>query len=236
MTVRLIAITKPVVNDLTTCGQLLAYCARVSNPNNQLNHGTAGKLLKYMTDHQHWSPFEMASATIEVVTTRDIGRQLLRHWSFKFADEDSDEPFRFQEFSQRYAEVAAPLVIREARLQDTNNRQNSIELDGEVDLKNDWLRIQKSVAETCNNAYQWALDSGIAKECARVVLPEGMTPSTMYVTGNLRSWIHYVLLRSGNGTQKEHREIAMQCGLILAKEIPELGEILCEQKVPQPQN
>lgn len=227
MTVRLIAISKPVVEGLDTCGQLLAYCARVSNPSNQLNHGTSEKLLKYMTEHQHWSPFEMASATIEVITTRDIGRQLLRHWSFKFDENDSDEPFRFQEFSQRYAKVDS-LVIREARLQDERNRQNSIELDS-VDLKIDWLRIQESVSKITLEAYQWALDNGIAKECARVVLPEGMTPSRMYVTGNLRSWIHYVLLRSGNGTQKEHREIAMKCGLILANEIPELGEILCHQ-------
>ena len=214
--VRLIAITKPVVDELNSCGELLAYCARVSNPSNQLNHDTAEKLLKYMTDHQHWSPFEMVSATIEVITTRDIGRQLLRHWSFKF-----------QEFSQRYAEVTQPLIIREARLQDTKNRQNSIELyDDEVDLKQGWQIVQESVANTALTAYNWAIEHGIAKECARVVLPEGMTESRMYVAGNLRSWIHYVLLRSGNGTQKEHREIAEACREILINEVPELKGVL----------
>lgn len=217
--VKLVAITKPVIDELETCGQLLAYCARVSNPSNQLNHGTAEKLLKYMIDNEHWSPFEMASATIEVITTRDIGRQLLRHWSF-----------RFQEFSQRYAEVTAPLVIREARLQDTTNRQNSIYIDDSITLQRDWINIQQLLVDYANSSYKWAIDSGIAKECARAVLPEGMTESRMYVAGNLRSWIHYIQLRSGNGTQKEHREIAEKCRLILTNEIPELEEILWHKK------
>lgn len=217
--VKLVAITKPVIDELETCGQLLAYCARVSNPSNQLNHGTAEKLLKYMIDNEHWSPFEMASATIEVITTRDIGRQLLRHWSF-----------RFQEFSQRYAEVTAPLVVREARLQDTTNRQNSIYIDDSITLQRDWINIQQLLVDYANSSYKWAIDSGIAKECARAVLPEGMTESRMYVAGNLRSWIHYIQLRSGNGTQKEHREIAEKCRLILTNEIPELEEILWHKK------
>lgn len=217
--VKLVAITKPAIDELESCGQLLAYCARVSNPSNQLNHGTAEKLLKYMVDNDHWSPFEMVSATIEVITTRDIGRQLLRHWSF-----------RFQEFSQRYAEVTAPLVVREARLQDITNRQNSIDIDDSITLQRDWINIQQLLIDYANSSYKWAIDSGIAKECARVVLPEGMTESRMYIAGNLRSWIHYIRLRSGNGTQKEHREIAEKCRLILTNEIPELEEILWHKK------
>ena len=221
MQARLIALTQPVVPELQTCGQMLAYIARVSNPSNQLNHLTGPALLRYMTEHKHWSPFEMANAVIEITTTRDIGRQVLRHWSI-----------RFQEFSQRYAEVIEPLVIREARLQDTKNRQKSIELDESTAwLQDAWARRQQYVADVANEEYAWALSQGIAKECARVVLPEGMTPSTMYANGNMRSWLHYILLRGDEkeGTQKEHREIALACGNILARAIPELKEFLCEK-------
>mgnify|MGYP003625968736 FL=1 len=186
-------------NGLDNIQDLIAYCARVSNPANQANTKTTPKLLDYLIKHKHWSPFEMASATIEVHTTRDIGRQLLRHRSFSF-----------QEFSQRYADVNSlgdVFTIRDARLQDTKNRQNSID-NVDAALDDEWANKQMAVIETAKMAYNWAIDNGIAKEQARVVLPEGNTKSVLYVNGTIRSWIHYCELRSANGTQKEHMELA----------------------------
>jgi thymidylate synthase (FAD) len=178
---------------------LVAYCARVSNPSNQANTKTTTKLLGYLIKHKHWSPFEMASACIEIETTRDIARQFLRHRSFSF-----------QEFSQRYADIRDlddNFVVREARLQDTKNRQNSID-NNDMQLEDEWANKQQAVIETAKMAYEWAIDNGIAKEQARAVLPEGNTVSKLYVNGTIRSWIHYVELRSDNGTQKEHMELA----------------------------
>lgn len=180
--------------------QEIAYAARVSNPANQNNHETDERLIRYLMRNQHWSPFEMVSVCLEIRTTRDIARQILRHRSFSF-----------QEFSQRYAEVDINQFInRAARLQDTKNRQNSIETDNNT-LASEWDQLQEAVSIVVADAYSWAIDNGIAKEQARCVLPEGMTPSTMYMNGTLRSWIHYIQLRSGNGTQKEHKEIAVLC-------------------------
>ena len=182
--------------------ELIAYCARVSNPSNQLNTETSEKLINYLVKHAHWSPLEMVSACIEIETTRDIARQILRHRSFSF-----------QEFSQRYADPTKDLAInnfKEARLQDTKNRQNSIETD-DVDLKLEWLKKQSEVSLAAKESYLWAIENGIAKEQARAVLPEGTTESRMYMNGTLRSWMHYIELRSSNGTQKEHREVAVAC-------------------------
>lgn len=186
---------------------LIAFCARVSNPSNQYNTDTSKKLLKYLAKHAHWSPFEMASACIEIETTRDIARQILRHRSFSF-----------QEFSQRYADPTQDLdfVVREARLQDQKNRQNSIETD-DVRLAEEWRMLQKDIINRAKNAYQWALMKGIAKEQARVVLPEGNTVSRMHMNGTIRSWIHYVALRSGNGTQLEHMQVAREVAKAISK-------------------
>lgn len=213
--VRLIAFTQPIELDGVQTGEeLVAYCARVSNPGNQANHETAPRLLNYLTRNHHWSPFEMAHAVIEITTTRDIARQILRHRSFSF-----------QEFSQRYAEVDAEPIMRETRLQDTKNRQNSIETY-DIELNAKWQQLQANVAKLTQQSYQWAIDAGIAKEVARSVLPEGMTPSRLYMAGSVRSWIHYIQLRAGNGTQKEHREIAVMCRLALLHVMPSLEEIL----------
>jgi thymidylate synthase (FAD) len=182
---------------------LVAYAARVSNPSNQINTETSQRLLNYLIKHAHWSPFEMASATIEVETTRDIARQLLRHRSFSF-----------QEFSQRYADpndLDETFEVREARLQDQKNRQNSIECENDY-IKERWEEEQLKVIQQAKTAYNWAIDNGIAKEQARAVLPEGNTKSRLYVNGTIRSWIHYVELRSGHGTQKEHIELAREIG------------------------
>ena len=189
----------------------VAYCARVSNPTNQMNSNTAEKLIKYLIKHKHWSPLEMVSATMEIETTRDIARQLLRHRSFSF-----------QEFSQRYADPAdmdETFVLSEARLQDTKNRQNSIETDNE-ELQKEWTRAQKHVIDAAESAYEWAIRHDIAKEQARKVLPEGLTLSRLYVNGTLRSWVHYIELRSANGTQKEHMELAKACGQAIAEVFP----------------
>lgn len=217
--VRLIAFTQPIeVEGVQTGEELVAYCARVSNPANQANHETAPRLLSYLVRNQHWSPFEMAHAVIEIKTTRDIARQILRHRSFSF-----------QEFSQRYAEVVADPVLREARLQDTTNRQNSIDFGEEnFALVDWWERQQAAVATAALNVYNEALLQGIAKEVARAVLPEGLTPSHLYMSGSVRSWIHYIQLRTGNGTQKEHREIAAMCKLALLHVMPSLSEMLNE--------
>lgn len=184
---------------------VIAFAARVSNPSNQNNTKTAPKLLKYLKKEGHFSPFEMASACIEINTTRDIARQILRHRSFSF-----------QEFSQRYADPTKDLsfVSREARLQDTKNRQNSIETEDGI-LQAKWALEQKKVIKASQEAYNWAIENGIAKEQARAVLPEGLIESRLYMTGTLRSWMHFVELRGGNGTQKEHTEIALQCKALL---------------------
>jgi thymidylate synthase (FAD) len=190
--------------------ELVAYCARVSNPANQSNSETSERLIRYLIKHQHWSPLEMVSACLEIETTRDIARQILRHRSFSF-----------QEFSQRYADPTQDLsfVLREARLQDTVNRQNSIEVNDE-DLQRRWDLAQQRVIAECKAAYEWAVKHGMAKEQARAVLPEGLTVSRMYMNGTLRSWIHYIQLRSANGTQKEHMEIAKACAEVIAKVFP----------------
>lgn len=189
---------------------LVAYCARVSNPSNQLNNATSEKLIKYLIDNKHWSPLEMVSACLEIETTRDIARQILRHRSFSF-----------QEFSQRYADptVSLQFARREARLQDLKNRQNSIETD-DKQLKEHWLIEQDKVILASMNAYRWALENGIAKEQARAVLPEGLTMSRMYVNGTLRSWVHFIELRSGNGTQLEHIEVAKACAEVITRIFP----------------
>jgi thymidylate synthase (FAD) len=194
---------------------LIAYCARVSNPSNQMNSETSEKLIRYLIKHQHWSPLEMVSACLEIETTRDIAHQIVRHRSFSF-----------QEFSQRYANPVEDLAfsIREARLQDTKNRQNSIELDPEDEIDNkleqDWRIQQDKVVLAASKAYQWAIENGIAKEQARVVLPEGLTKTRLYMNGTLRSWVHYIELRSANGTQKEHMEIAKECAKVIAEIFP----------------
>jgi len=198
--------------------ELIAYCARVSNPSNQLNTETSEKLINYLVKHAHWSPLEMVSACIEIETTRDIARQILRHRSFSF-----------QEFSQRYADPVKDLdfEIREARLQDDKNRQNSVETD-DVELKTEWALAQERVIIEARKAYRWAIENGIAKEQARAVLPEGLTMSRMYMNGTLRSWIHYIELRSANGTQKEHMEIAKACAHVIAEVFPMATKLVKE--------
>ena len=190
--------------------QLIAYCARVSNPSNQMNVETADKLIEYLIKWKHWSPFEMANVCLEIETTRDIARQILRHRSFTF-----------QEFSQRYADPIKDLsfTYRDARLQDTKNRQNSIETE-DYSLQLEWLYQQREVVNAATKAYKWAIDNGIAKEVARAVLPEGLTMSRMYVNGTLRSWLHYIEIRSNEATQKEHREIALACATAISKLFP----------------
>jgi len=197
--------------------ELIAYCARVSNPSNQLNTETSDKLIRYLVKHQHWSPLEMVSACIEITTTRDIARQILRHRSFSF-----------QEFSQRYADPTKDLnfITREARLQDPKNRQNSIEVDDQH-LQNEWFRAQQRVIYAAQREYEWAIKNGIAKEQARAVLPEGLIESRLYMNGTLRSWIHFIELRSANGTQKEHQEVAVACAKVIATVFP-LAESLLQ--------
>lgn len=194
---------------------LVAYCARVSNPSNQNNKETSEKLIKYLINNQHWSPLEMVSACLEITTSRDIARQMLRHRSFSF-----------QEFSQRYADPTKDLnfVLREARLQDKKNRQNSLDLDMSNDeeryIAYQWENLQKRIVEEAQRAYTWAIDKGIAKEQARAVLPEGLIESRLYMNGTLRSWIHFIQLRSANGTQKEHQEVAKACAEVISKIFP----------------
>jgi len=214
MKVKLVSYSKPsrefYDEGLMDVQDLIAYCARVSNPSNQFNSGTSEKLIKYLINNQHWSPLEMVSACMEITTTRDIARQILRHRSFSF-----------QEFSQRYADPTKDLsfVIREARLQDLKNRQNSIETDN-LALQTFWETQQRRVIDVAQSAYEWAIDNGIAKEQARAVLPEGLTVSKMYMNGTLRSWIHFIELRSGNGTQKEHREVALEVAKCISEIFP----------------
>jgi thymidylate synthase (FAD) len=204
---------------IVNCQELVAYCARVSNPGNQTNTDTSEKLIRYLIKHAHWSPLEMVSACLEIETTRDIARQILRHRSFSF-----------QEFSQRYAVADLGFEFKEARLQDTKNRQNSIALVGstlgEQNLIEQWRRKQQSIANDSATVYQWALDNGIAKEQARAVLPEGITTSRLYMQGTLRSWLHYIELRSGPETQKEHRQIAQACAGALETIFPMVSEFL----------
>jgi thymidylate synthase (FAD) len=216
MQVTLQAVTQP-VNPEISPADFIAYVARVSNPSNQNNHLTAPKLLAYLVKHKHWSPFEMVNVVMEIETTRDIGRQILRHRSFSF-----------QEFSGRYADPTKALgfEVREARLQDLKNRQNSIEMGStaeETFIKQTWYELQERLANQTQSMYEWALQHGIAKELARAILPEGMIKSRMYVNGTLRSWIHFCLVRMGPETQKEHREIATSCWKIILEQFPALA-------------
>ena len=201
-----------------TPNDLIAYAARVSNPSNKHNRDTSQKLLRYLIKHKHWSPFEMASACIEINTTRDIARQILRHRSFSF-----------QEFSQRYANPVEELefVTREARMQDDKNRQNSIETD-DWDIENEWHKEQRKIIKVCQKVYKNAIKKGIAKEVARAVLPEGLTKSRMYVNGTIRSWIHFIELRSANGTQKECMEVARECAKAITKIFPMIEDFCNE--------
>lgn len=226
MKVRLISYTKPAEDTFKDWGnnwaeyiaeptELVAFCARVSNPQNQMNKETSEKLLRYLLRNKHWSPFEMVDATLEIESTRDIIRQILRHRSFVF-----------QEFSQRYADpTSMEFVRREARLQDLKNRQNSIDV-ADAALQRTWDVEQEIIQIQAIKTYQWAIENGIAKEVARSVLPEGMTTSKIYMKGSLRSWIHYIELRSGNGTQKEHREIAIECAEVLSSIFPMIKEFI----------
>ena len=227
MKVKLVSYSRPTdefaqqgINDAQ---ELIAYCARVSNPSNQLNTETSEKLIRYLIKHQHWSPLEMVSACVEIETTRDIARQILRHRSFSF-----------QEFSQRYADPTQDLsfVTREARLQDPKNRQNSVKLSGftltEQNLMLEWEIKQKQVISEAEYAYNWAIEHGIAKEQARAVLPEGLTVSRLYMNGTLRSWIHFIELRSSNGTQLEHQQVALACADAIAKIFPMTTDLLAK--------
>ena len=229
MDVRLLSFSQPTAEfasmGIDNAQELIAYCARVSNPSNQLNTETSDKLIRYLVKHQHWSPLEMVSACIEITTTRDIARQILRHRSFSF-----------QEFSQRYADPTKDLsfVRRDARKQDTKNRQNSIELDIQNDdadrfLAYQWEQMQNKVIETAQNAYTWAIEKGIAKEQARAVLPEGLIESRLYMNGTLRSWIHFIELRSANGTQLEHQLVALECAKVISEIFPLATDLIANQ-------
>ena len=202
--------------DSANATELVAFCARVSNPDNQMNSETSDKLIKYLMKHKHWSPLEMVSVCLEIETTRDIARQILRHRSFSF-----------QEFSQRYADPTKDLefVVREARMQDPKNRQNSIPTD-DFELNSKWQELQKDIIRQTRYAYTWAIEHGIAKEQARAVLPEGNTLSRLYVNGTLRSWVHYIELRGANGTQLEHIEIAKEVAKVISKIFPLANEVL----------
>ena len=222
MDVRLVSYSQP-TTEFSSAGindaqELIAYCARVSNPSNQFNTETSDRLIRYLVKHQHWSPLERGSACVEIRTTRDIARQILRHRSFSF-----------QEFSQRYANPVEDLsfVVREARLQDPENRQNSVETDDRM-LQIEWERAQKRVIFTAQKEYEWAIANGIAKEQARAVLPEGLIESRLYMNGTLRSWVHFIELRSANGTQREHQEIARACAHVIATVFPMAGEFVAE--------
>ena len=225
MAVRLVSYNAPskefLDEGLENVQDLIAFCARVSNPSAQINSATSEKLIKYLIKHQHWSPLEMVNAVLEIETTRDIAHQIVRHRSFAF-----------QEFSQRYAdpkEQGEVFVTSEARLQDAKNRQNSIDIDlgeeGMPELINRWEELQQDVCYTAGRAYDWAIQAGIAKEVARKVLPEGLTKTTLYMNGTLRSWVHYIDLRSANGTQKEHMDIAKECAKIIAEIFPLIEEL-----------
>jgi thymidylate synthase (FAD) len=219
----LISYSQPAEYFAENTTELVAFCARVSNPGNQSNKDTSEKLIRYLIKNQHWSPLEMVNMCLEIETTRDIARQMLRHRSFSF-----------QEFSQRYADPTKDLafVLREARLQDPKNRQNSIELDGTLGqalISDEWMFKQKELVAHAIEVYNWAVAKGIAKEQARAVLPEGNTVSRLYMNGTLRSWIHYIQLRSANGTQKEHMQIAQKCAEVIAKVFPMAKEFVEKQ-------
>ena len=225
MAIRLVSYSKPsdefLEEGLENCQDLIAFCAKVSNPTAQINTATSEKLIKFLIKHQHWSPLEMVNAVLEIETTRDIAHQIVRHRSFAF-----------QEFSQRYAdpkEQGEVFITSEARLQDTKNRQNSIEIDmaeeGMAELIVNWEEKQQDVIYTCGRAYDWAIANGIAKEVARKVLPEGLTKTRLYMDGTLRSWVHYIELRSANGTQKEHMDIAKECAKIIAEIFPLIEDL-----------
>lgn len=220
MKVKLISASKAsreMANDgIYDAQELIAFCARVSNPANQYNTDTSEKLIRYLIKHKHWSPLEMVSACLEIETTRDIARQILRHRSFSF-----------QEFSQRYADPTKDLdfVLRDARLQDTKNRQNSVDTT-DLELVQEWNKRQQAVINLVKENYAWAIEHGIAKEQARAILPEGNTVSRLYMNGTLRSWIHFVELRSGNGTQKEHMEVARACAQVIAEVFPMASEFV----------
>jgi thymidylate synthase (FAD) len=220
MAVQLVSYSQPAKaftdDGITNVQELIAFCARVSNPSNQMNKETSEKLIKYLIKHAHWSPLEMVNACLEIDTTRDIAHQIVRHRSFAF-----------QEFSQRYAnpkEMGDMFVVREARLQDEKNRQNSVELDMEnvehVAVSQRWVEEQQDVIFRAQKAYEWAINAGIAKEQARAVLPEGLTKTRLYMNGTLRSWIHYIELRGANGTQKEHMDVAHACAKVIAEIFP----------------
>ncbi len=229
MNVRLVSYSQPTEEfnslGITDAQELIAYCARVSNPANQFNTETSDRLIRYLVKHQHWSPLEMVSACCEITTTRDIARQILRHRSFSF-----------QEFSQRYSDPTAELdeafVLRDCRLQDTKNRQNSIDIDITDEqqrlLSYDWERAQKRVLFSVKQEYEWAIKNGIAKEQARAILPEGLTVSRMYMNGTLRSWIHFIELRSSNGTQREHQQIALACAQVIGKIFPMANDLVAQ--------
>ena len=227
MNVKLVSYSQPTGEfkdmGIADAQELIAYCARVSNPSNQFNTETSEKLIRYLVKHAHWSPLEMVSACCEITTTRDIARQILRHRSFSF-----------QEFSQRYANPVEDLsfVLREARLQDTKNRQNSIDIDLSLDehryIAAGWENIQRDLIDKSRAAYDWAISKGIAKEQARAVLPEGLIESRLYMNGTLRSWIHFIELRSGHGTQKEHMEVARACAEVIAKIFPMTDEFVSQ--------
>lgn len=222
MRVKLISYSNPYGGPMkseSNVQDLIAYCARVSNPSNQTNTETSEKLIKYLIKHKHWSPLEMVSMCLEIETTRDIARQILRHRSFSF-----------QEFSQRYADPTKDLsfVLRDARLQDAKNRQNSIEMENTLQnelIKDEWAKRQMVLIDRARETYEWAISKGIAKEVARCVLPEGNTMSRMYMNGTLRSWVHYIDLRSENGTQKEHMEIAKECAKVISKVFPLINDL-----------
>lgn len=211
MTVKLISYSQ---SNGQTMEETIAYCARVSNPAHQELSKNNLKLIQYLIKNNHWSPFEMVSICLEIETTRDIARQILRHRSFSF-----------QEFSQRYAVADLGFIKKEARLQDKKNRQNSLNTNDE-NLKSEWLDVQEEIINSCEKAYNWALNNGIAKEQARAVLPEGMTQSRLYMNGSLRSWIHYIQLRTGNGTQKEHQEVALECANVISSIFPLINDFI----------
>jgi thymidylate synthase (FAD) len=221
MTVKIVSYSKATdefanegVDDLQ---ELIAFCAKVSNPSAQINTETSERLIKYLIKHQHWSPLEMVNCVLEINTTRDIAHQIVRHRSFAF-----------QEFSQRYADPAEfgdQFVTREARLQDPKNRQNSVEIDSEEDIHHAWASVQQGVIDKAKEAYDWAIRAGIAKEQARVVLPEGNTKTRLYMNGTLRSWVHYIELRGANGTQKEHMDIAHACAKVIAQIFPLMEQL-----------
>jgi thymidylate synthase (FAD) len=231
MKVKLISYSQPTENlkveGLTNAQELIAFCARVSNPTNQMNMSTSDKLIRYLVKHKHWSPLEMVSLCLEIETTRDIARQILRHRSFSF-----------QEFSQRYADPTQHLefVIREARLQDEKNRQNSIKLSEDSSAKSlqeAWQTKQQAMIDLAKETYTWAIQQGIAKEQARAVLPEGLTMSRLYMNGTLRSWVHYLELRTGHGTQQEHMDIAMACASVITKVFPLMQEFIQHDEAAQ---